>query len=181
MGGGAGFTPPTARAARQIGHATLLPRLSAVHRNLGAAAPISGSEFALLADLGGLADAIAEVVQLGAADVAALDDLDLRHRRGVERERALDADAVAQLAHRVRLLQAAALTPDHVALEDLNPLLAALDHSDVDLELVTGKELGDVVAQRLVVNEVGRLHGVSLRSGPGSAVTRGLAKDTGPV
>ena len=41
--------------------------------------------------------------------------------------------------------------------------------------------LTGVVAQRLVVNEVGRLHGVSLRSGPGSAVTRGLAKDTGPV
>src|SRR5918995_642771 len=108
---------------------------------------ISGTEFALLADLGGLAD----------------------------------ADAVAQLAHRVRLLQAAALTPDHVALEDLDPLLAALDHADVNLELVAGEELGDVVAQRSVVYEVGRLHGVSLRAGPGSAVTKGLAKDTGPV
>src|SRR5262245_13230239 len=135
------------------------------------------SELALLAYLGGLADAVAEVVQLGATHVAPLDDLDLRHRRRVQRKRALDADSVAELADGVRLLQAAALTTDHVALEDLDTLLAALDHTDVHLELVTGKELGDVVAQRLVVNEVGRLHGVSLRiEGPGEVSNAGWSR-----
>src|SRR5215211_5918921 len=148
---------------------------------LGAVAPISDSEFALLADLGGLADPIAEAVQLGAPDVATLDDLDPRHCRRVKWEGSLDADAIAELAHRVRLLQAAALAPDDVALEDLDPLLAALDNSNVNLELVARKEHGDVVAQRLVVNEVGRLHGVSLRSGPDRGHEGGLAKDTGPV
>ena len=81
------------------------------------------------------------------------------HRRGVQRERALDAHAVAQLADRVGLLQPAALAADHVALEHLDPLLAALDHADVHLELVAGCEVGDIGAQRLVVDEVGGFHG----------------------
>src|SRR5262245_7466179 len=53
-------------------------------------------ELALLADLGRLAGAATEVVQLRPADVAPLDDLDLGDRGRVQRERALDADAIAQ-------------------------------------------------------------------------------------
>ena len=77
----------------------------------------------------------------------------------MQRERALDADAVAELAHGVGLVQAAALAGDDVALEDLDALLAALDDADVHLDLVAGGEVGDVVAERLVVDEVGGFHG----------------------
>src|SRR5690606_4834006 len=109
----------------------------------------------------------------GATDVATLHDLDLGDGRRVHREGALNAHTRAELADRVGLLQAAALATDHVALEHLDALLAALDDPHVDLELVTGEELGDVVAQRLVVNEVGRLHGVSLRSGASRSLRPG--------
>src|SRR5262245_50518199 len=48
---------------------------------------------AALPHTGALADAAAQVVQLRAADVAAGGHLDLLDLRGVQRERALDADA----------------------------------------------------------------------------------------
>src|SRR2546421_2315874 len=58
------------------------------------------SALALLLDLGGLAAQLAQVVELGATDVTAGHDLDLLHDRGVHRERALHADAEADLAGR---------------------------------------------------------------------------------
>ena len=48
-------------------------------------------------------------------------------------------------------------------LEDLDALLAALDDADVHLEFVTGLEVGDVVAEGSVVDEVSGFHGVYLR------------------
>ena len=53
---------------------------------------------ALLLDLRGLPDPVAQVVELGPAHVAAGDDLDLGQDRRVHREGALDADAEAHLA-----------------------------------------------------------------------------------
>src|SRR5512132_1778205 len=77
----------------------------------------SGSGLALLADLGGLTDAVAQVVELGPADITPADDLDLGDGRGVQRERALDTDAVTDLAHLERLADARAGTADDDTLE----------------------------------------------------------------
>src|SRR4029450_5254604 len=118
----------------------------------------SGSGVALLADLGGLTDAIAQVVELGAAGGAPADDLDLGDGRCVERKRALDTDAIADLAHLERLADTRARAADDDALEHLNPLLGALDHADVDLERVTGGEVGDVGAQAGLIDEIGGIH-----------------------
>src|SRR5690242_12476322 len=52
-----------------------------------------------LGNTGGLAAAAAQVIQLGAADVAAADHRDLSDRRGIQWEDALHALAVADLAH----------------------------------------------------------------------------------
>ena len=71
-----------------------------------------GTSVALLFDLGGLPDAIAQVVELGPTDIATGDDLDLGEDRGVHGEGALDADAEADLAHGEGLAQAIALTAD---------------------------------------------------------------------
>ena len=59
-----------------------------------------GADVAALADARPLADAIAQVVELGAPHVTAGGDLDLLDLRRVDRERALDADAERLLAHR---------------------------------------------------------------------------------
>src|SRR5215212_3397466 len=121
-------------------------------------------DVALLLDLGGLAAQLAEVVQLRPADVATRDDLDLLDDRGVHREGALHADAEADLAHGEGLADAAALTADDDALEDLDARAVALDHADVDLHGVPGAEVGDVVAQRRGVEGVQGVH----RSSPQS-------------
>ena len=67
---------------------------------------------AALADAGALADAAAQVVELGAPDVAAGGDLDLLDLRRVHRERALHADAEGLLADREGLAHALALALD---------------------------------------------------------------------
>ena len=62
---------------------------------------------ALLLDLGGLAAQVAQVVELGAPDVTAGDDLDLLDDRGCAREGPLDADTEGHLADREGLADAA--------------------------------------------------------------------------
>src|ERR687897_448927 len=130
--------------------------LSAARTAGGRARPLSG--LALFADLGRLTDAVAQVIELGAADVTPADDLDLGDGRRVERERALDAHAVAHLPHLERLADAGARAADDDALEDLDALLGPLDHAHMDLERVAGREVGDVGAQAGLVDEIGGIH-----------------------
>src|SRR5688572_27070381 len=105
------------------------------------------SALALFLDLGGLTDAVTQVVELGAAHVATDDALDLGDGGGMERERALDTHAVAHLADLEGLAHARAGPADDDALEDLDALLLALHDAHVHLERVAGRELGDVAAQ----------------------------------
>src|SRR6476619_5247358 len=88
---------------------------------------------ALLLDLRGLSDPVAQVVELGSAHVAPDRHLDLLDDRRVHGERALDTDAEADLADLEGLAQARALAADDDALEQLDPLPVALDHADVHL------------------------------------------------
>src|SRR5215475_10118359 len=113
---------------------------------------------AKLLDLGLLASEFAQVVELGAADVAARDDLDPVDDGGVERVGPLDADTEAHLAHRERLLQAGALATDDYALEDLHTGPVALNDAGVHLDGVAGAEGDNVRADGLGVERVQRLH-----------------------
>src|SRR5215210_8960189 len=87
-----------------------------------------------LADAGALADAAAEVVELGPAHVAAGGDLDALDLRRVHGERAFHADAEGLLAHGEGLAHPFALALDHDALEDLGAAAGALDDLEVHLE-----------------------------------------------
>src|SRR3954454_21855962 len=124
----------------------------------------AGDDLALLLDLGGLAAQLAEVVQLGPADVTPSQHLDLLDDRGVHREGALHADAEADLAHGEGLADAAALATQDDALEDLDAGAVALDDPHVHLHGVPGAEVGDVVAERRGVEGVQGVH----RSSPQS-------------
>ena len=88
-----------------------------------------------------LADAIAEVVELRAVDVADRLDLDLLDLRRVERERPLDADAGGDLPHRERLADARALALDDDPVEHLDATTRALDHLEVNADGVAGLEV----------------------------------------
>src|SRR5262245_10032233 len=143
------------------------------------------SVVALLLDLRGLPDAVAQVVELGPAHVAPAHPLDLGDGGRMQGKRALDADAVADLADLEGLTQAGARASDHDALEDLEAFLLPLDHPDVHLEGVAGRELGDVAAEACLVDQVGGVHRALLRAqaclerdGEGYPEPGGLHKET---
>src|SRR4051794_24655747 len=102
-----------------------------------------GADVAALADARGLADTVAQVVQLRAPDVAAGGDLDLLDLRRVHGERALHADAERLLADGERLAHAVALALDHDALEDLRAATRALDDLEVDADAIARLEPGN--------------------------------------
>src|SRR6478609_6895090 len=75
----------------------------------------------------GLADPVAQEVQLRAADLAVAEDLDLLDPRAVDLERALDADARGDPADGDRGCDAAPAHAHDEALEHLDALAGALD------------------------------------------------------
>src|SRR5690606_25974026 len=131
-------------------------------RGARAVVSLGSAVLALLADAGLLAGQTAQVVDLGATHVTARDDLDLVDDRRVHGEHALDAHLEADLADREGLAHAVALAAEHDALEDLDARAIALDDVDVDLDGVTGAELGDVAAERRLVDGIDDVHDESL-------------------
>src|SRR3954470_6088510 len=79
----------------------------------------------LLADARGLAGEVTQVVELGAAHAATTDDIDVGQHGAVQREDALDADAVGNLADGEAGADTRATTRDADTLERLNALLFA--------------------------------------------------------
>ncbi len=107
-----------------------------------------GAGVAALAHTGALADTVAQVVELRAPDVAARGELDPLDLRRVQREHALDADPEGLLAHRERLARTVTLALDDDTLEDLHAAASTLDHLEVDLDAVAGREAGDAAQLR---------------------------------
>jgi len=97
---------------------------------------------ALLGNPGGLAATAAQVIELGATDDTATNHLDRFETRAVEREDALHAFAIADLADGERAVQAGILAGDADALVGLHALAAAFDDLDVDPERVARREVG---------------------------------------
>src|SRR5438067_6517739 len=128
----------------------------------GAAGSGRGRRLTLLLDLRCLTTEIPKVVQLGAPDITAGDDLYLGDVRGMHRKGALHTHTERHLAHGERLPRSRALPADDRTLEDLYPLARPLDDADVHLERVTGPEVGDVGPQRLRVQGVQGVHRQSI-------------------
>src|SRR5688572_27982195 len=99
-------------------------------RALRAAAAIGFAAAGALADARGLARALAQVIQLGAAHVALSLHFDRRDQRRIRLERALDAFARRDLAHDERGAQPAVALGNDDAFERLLALLVAFDHAD---------------------------------------------------
>ena len=125
----------------------------------------------LLADsflnLGSLTNAVAQVVQLGAANLTVTDDLDLLDGRSVDGEHLLDADAVGQTTNGEGLLDTAVLLGDNGTLEDLDSLAVALFDLVLDTNGVTDLEGGDRLLQLLIGKSLNQIHDylASLKSG----------------
>src|SRR5205823_3156369 len=96
---------------------------------------------AALAHPRALADPLAQVVELGPADVTASGDLDPLDLGRVHRERAFHAYAEGLLADRERLAHPVALALEDDSLEHLRAPSRALDDLEVDADPVAGREL----------------------------------------
>src|SRR5436190_7482671 len=84
--------------------------------------------FLLLGDARLLAAQATQVIELGAAHLAAAHELDRIDHRRIERKDALDAFAVGNLAHREAFIDAAARAGDAQALIGLHAGALALAH-----------------------------------------------------
>src|SRR6476659_7050247 len=110
----------------------------------------------------------AQVIELGAPHLAVADQLDRVDHRRVEREHALDALAVRDLAHGEVLVQPAAGAADTDAFIGLDAGALALDHLDVHQHGVARAEIRDVLAGRelldlLLFELLDEVHGACLR------------------
>lgn len=104
---------------------------------------------ALLLETSGLADLVAEEVELGAADLAAADDLDLLDLRRVNREGTLDTHTEADLADGEGLTVRSTMTAGDDALEHLGTLASTLDDLVVDLDGIADVERRQVFTNLL--------------------------------
>src|SRR5580704_1816929 len=99
-----------------------------------------------LADAGRFAPAAAQIIELGATDLAAAHDLDRVDHRRIEREDALDAFAIRNLPHGEVLVQAAAGAADADTFISLHAGALALDDLDVDHDGIPRLEIGNFLA-----------------------------------
>jgi hypothetical protein len=108
-------------------------------------------------DARGFALEVAQVVELGAAHIALLQDFDGADRGRIDRENALDADAEAHPADRKRRAVLLAALANHNALERLDAFLFLFAFGrflqpDVDTDGVTGTKRGDILTSLALVD-----------------------------
>src|SRR5689334_19684039 len=107
---------------------------------------------AALSDTRRLTGAATQVIELGATNGAAADDLDRVDGRRIEREDALDTFAEADLANGEVGADALVRAGDADALEILDTGALAFDHLDADAQRVAGAEFGDGAGRRQFVD-----------------------------
>ena len=117
------------------------------------------SALQLLADLGSLTDAAAQVIQLGAANITAAHGFDLLDEGGVDGEHLLDADAVGKTTNGEGLLKTAVLLRDDDALEDLDTLAGAFLDLDMNADGVADVDDGHFLFQLLGFELFDEIHG----------------------
>ena len=113
----------------------------------------------LLLDLGALADAAAQIVQLGTTDLTVADDLNVVDGGRMNGEHLLHADAVRDAADSDGLLDAAVLLGDDGALEDLDTLTGAFLDLHVDTDGVADLDGSDFVGQGFLVQFLDEING----------------------
>ena len=111
-----------------------------------------------LLDLRLLAHAVAQVVQLGAADLAAAQSLHGNDRGGMHGEYLLAANAVANAADGDRLVDAAVLLGDDGAVEGLVADAVALLDADGDAHGVADVHFGQFALHVLLGQSLDQIH-----------------------
>src|SRR5690606_31407182 len=119
---------------------------------------LAGAHTGVFRNAGRLAPAVAQVIELGAAHLAAAHDLHTFHHRRIDREHALHAFAVGNLADREILLEARAGTRDHHALIGLHAGARTFGDANQNAHRIAGLEFG----KRALRFDLGSLFGFDL-------------------
>src|SRR5580693_1526165 len=126
---------------RIVGRAQLFRSGLGTLRGLGSLRGLAPGVVLLLGDAGRFAAQAAQVIELGAPDLAAAHDLERIDHRRIERKHTLDAFAVGDLAHREVLVEAGPGAGDADALIGLDSGALAFDHLDVDRDRIARLEI----------------------------------------
>src|SRR5262249_30266759 len=132
---------------------------------------LPGAVILLLADPRGFAAATAQIIELGASDLAAAHELDRVDHRRIQRKHALHAFAVGNLAHGETLVEARPRTGDANAFIGLDARALALDHLDVDEDGIARRKIRDLLAggklcDLLFLELLNQIHGNSPSAAP---------------
>src|SRR5699024_10210108 len=112
----------------------------------------------LFLDLRGLADSVAQEVQLCTAYTALTNDLNTLDVRGMQREHSLHADAIGNAANRKRFGDAGTLAGDHSALKHLNSLAVTFADVNINADGVANLELGNFRLYGILSNQFQCVH-----------------------
>ena len=103
-------------------------------------------------NLGGLTTALAQIVQLRAANLTLAGNGDAVHTGRMQRERTLDAYTVRSAANSERFAARAVTACDYDAFERLKTLTVTFNNLNLYLYSVADVELGDVRAQLSILD-----------------------------
>jgi len=129
-------------------------------RGLRVTAIRSTSEGSLF-ETGGLADLVAQIVELRAANLSTTHGLDLDDLRRMDGECALHADTEGDLAHGEGLTVARTMTTDDHTLEYLDPLAVTFYDAIVDLDVVANVQAREIIADLLLLDGADGVHRMS--------------------
>ena len=102
----------------------------------------------LFLDSGGLACALAQVIELGTADMSAPLNRYLLDARRMDKENALYADALKNAAHGQSRVYAAAMSLDDDPFVALRPLLTAFPDFDEDFDRIADVDARQIFLQK---------------------------------
>ena len=113
-----------------------------------------------LFDTGGLTNAIAQIVQLGATDFTATDDFDVGNTGGVQQENPLYAYPLEGATDGDGLVDTTVAHSDDGAFVGLNPLFTALLDHDADANGIANVDGGEIALELLFFNGANNCLGV---------------------
>ena len=102
--------------------------------------------------------AITHIVQLGTANIAAANKLNLLNYRGVHRKSTLNTNTEGNLTYSEGFANTSALASNNKTFENLNTAVLTLNDVHMNIQGVAGCKFGNVVTKGLLVEKIKSLN-----------------------
>jgi hypothetical protein len=141
---------PPIKLAQPVANDTAAPTHASLAMIDPTCAKATPNALDLFLDAGSLAAEIAQVIELGPADIATSFHLDFSDGGAVRLKYALDAFTVRNLSDRKRRVEPPVPFRNHDTFIGLKPLAIAFRHAHLDYDGVTRRKVGNVLFQLLL-------------------------------